>query len=629
MPEALSSAQQEAIRHRDGPAIVLAGPGSGKTTVITWRVRHLLTEEKIPGSRILVITFTRAAAGEMKERFMQMMSGDAAGVTFGTFHSVFYRILRAAYNYDASNILTSREQQQIIRELVADQSMEVPDISEFSENLLSEISSVKSNSLDIGHYYPKSCAGEVFRKVYAGYEEKLRSLRKVDFDDILTMTVELFEKRPDILKAWQDRFPYLLIDEFQDINAVQYRAVRLLAGKRGNLFIVGDDDQSIYRFRGARPEIMLGFEKDYPRAKRILLDINYRSDANIVSAAGNLIRNNKARFSKEIRALKPASSPVTLRICADAGEQNRVITDCLRAYAARGIPYEDMAILFRTNPGIRLVMDALMKTGIPFHVRDSLPNLFMHWISLDILACLKIAAGLDGSRAAWLRIINRPNRYIRREALQERGTSASCGMTDRMRSYYRDKPWMLDRIDKLEYDLRMVSQMTPYAAIHYFGNVVRYREYLAEYAAERHMAPEDLSDIFDAVLESSRGCQTLSDWLDFIEEYSQKLKSDALSPGQVPGGVCLSTMHSAKGLEYRIVLIPDINEDNIPHNRASLAPDIEEERRLFYVGMTRAKEHLHLFCLSGESGRKKAPSHFLSEIDRTLVGRIGEKSSAG
>ena len=261
--------------------LVLAGPGSGKTTVITNRVRYLTEKAGVDPSHILVITFTRAAAREMKERYAQMTRAGCSRVSFGTFHSVFFLILKLAYRYQAANIVREEQRIQFIKTLLGRCDLEVEDEGEFISSILSEISMVKGEMMDLDHYYAKNCPEEIFKQLYSGYEEQLRRHRLLDFDDMLVMCHQLFKERKDILSAWQDKYRYILIDEFQDINRIQYEIVKMLALPGNNLFIVGDDDQSIYRFRGARPEIMLGFERDYPDARRLLLDTNYRSSRQI------------------------------------------------------------------------------------------------------------------------------------------------------------------------------------------------------------------------------------------------------------------------------------------------------------------------------------------------------------
>ena len=339
-----NQAQMTALEHRDGPMMVLAGPGSGKTTVITHRIKRLL-EAGVDPSGILVITFTKAAATEMKERFLRLAreedekrkqaeqgakcaqrtggsrtgaekpffgtadpgpwrreacgtSLEAAGsrVSFGTFHSVFYHILKWAYRFPAGNVISGEEKRQYFKKFLDESEMEVEDEAEFISSIINEISYVKGERLDLKYYYSQNCPEEWFKKLYDGYDEMLKTTGKIDFDDMLVMCHELFTERKDILAAWQKKFKYILVDEFQDINLLQYQVVRMLALPENNLFIVGDDDQSIYRFRGAKPEIMLGFEKDFPGTKRVLLGTNYRSTKEIVETSLRLIEHNKVRF---------------------------------------------------------------------------------------------------------------------------------------------------------------------------------------------------------------------------------------------------------------------------------------------------------------------------------------------
>lgn len=387
-----SEAQKRAIRHKDGPALVLAGPGSGKTTVITNRVRYLTEKYGVQAGSILVITFTRAAAREMKERY-EKMTGQGSRVAFGTFHSVFFLILKLAYGYQASNIVREEQRIRFIREQAERMQLDLEDPAEFTASVLSEISMVKGEMMPLAHYYPKSCSEEVFKALYEGYEDQMRREKLLDFDDMLSMCYELFKARPDILTAWQKKYQYILIDEFQDINRVQYEIVKMLALPQNNLFIVGDDDQSIYRFRGARPELMLGFEKDYPEAERILLDINYRSVSTITESAGKVISNNKTRFPKEICALRGTGRPVDICLWPDPVNETLAIVSQLRDYAQMGIPYEEIAVLYRTNLGPRLLIEKLMEYNIPFHMRDTVPNLYEHWIAKNLFSYIKAARG--------------------------------------------------------------------------------------------------------------------------------------------------------------------------------------------------------------------------------------------
>ena len=304
MPGTFNREQEEAITHKGGPLMVLAGPGSGKTLVITYRVKWLIENAGVHPSNILVITFTRAAAEEMKKRFFMFDGMENAPVTFGTFHSVFFMILRYAYRYTAANIIREDVKRRYIKEMTENMEFEIEDENEFLSGIINEISYVKGEMMSLSYYHSNNCSDELFAQIYEGYEKRLREENLIDFDDMLVFCYELLKEREDIRTLWQNKFQHILIDEFQDINKVQYEIIRMLAGKGDHLFIVGDDDQSIYRFRGARPEIMLGFEKDYPEAKKVILNTNYRCSEEIVESAEHLISHNTKRFQRICRRLE-------------------------------------------------------------------------------------------------------------------------------------------------------------------------------------------------------------------------------------------------------------------------------------------------------------------------------------
>ena len=611
---AFHESQLQAIHHRQGPMMVLAGPGSGKTTVITHRVKYLVEECSVEPGSILVITFTKAAAQEMRQRFEKLTEGRRLPVSFGTFHAVFFAILKRAYRYDASNIARDEQRTAIIRELVDRYQMDVEDEAEFISQILSEISLVKGEMMNLDYYYSKNCSEEMFKKLYQGYEKAMVEKSLLDFDDMLVLCYELFTQRKDILEAWQRKYQYILIDEFQDINRVQYEIVRMLAAPQNNLFIVGDDDQSIYRFRGAKPEIMLGFEKDYPQAKRVLLGINYRSTSNIVDYAGRLIRHNKTRFEKEIRAARGAGRPVTTVGFADAPTETRTIIKEIQDYVQMGYRLSDIAVLYRTSMEPRLLMERLMEYNIPFQMRDALPNIYEHWITQDLLTYIRIAADPlaekhQAKRADALRIINRPKRYISREALDGQIVS-----WNQVKSWYRSKDWMVERIEDLEYDLKILKKLAPVAAVNYIRKAIGYDEYLKDYAEYRRMKPEELLELADQIQESASGYKTIDAWLLHMEEYGEQLKQQAQNwEVRDQDCVALMTMHSAKGLEFPIVYIMDANERVTPHHKAVLDADLEEERRMFYVAMTRAKDRLHVYYTKERYGKPQERSRFIDE----------------
>ena len=602
----VSNAQHQAITHGAGPAIVLAGPGSGKTLVITQRVRYLIEAYHVRPQEILVITFTKAAAQEMQSRFQALSR--QRGVTFGTFHAVFFHILKYAYHYSAANILTEEKKYQILQRLLSESGLHFEDEKETLSEIASEISVVKNEQIPLEHYYSKSCPEEVFRGFYRKYEEVHRREGLLDFDDMMTMTYELLTQRADILAAWQRHYRYILVDEFQDINLLQYAILRLLADPERNLFIVGDDDQSIYRFRGAKPEIMLNFPKDYPDAKQIVLDRNFRSVASVIRAAQLVIRENTKRFAKRAVHVRKGQGQIDIREFSGQEHESLYLIKKVQESLAGGMPPNEIAVLYRTNQGARPYAERLMEFNIPFEMRDALPNLYEHWIAKDLFAYLHLARErLD--RAEFLQVMNRPKRYIARDAIDAKVISLET-----LRTYYEDKDWMLDRIDRLELDLRMLKDMAPYAAVNYIRYGMNYEEYLQEYAKARRMKPEELTDILDEIQDGCRPFKTVEAWYEHLTAYKERLLEQRGKKERDPDAITLATLHSAKGLEFQEVFLVDINEGTIPHRKASMEADLEEERRLFYVGMTRAKDRLHLFYVRERYGKRVEPSVFLEPL---------------
>ena len=608
----LSEVQQKAVTHRDGPMLVLAGPGSGKTMVLTRRVQYLTEYYHIPPGEILVITFTKAAAREMKERYLRLTGSAHTAVSFGTFHAVFFQILKLAYGYGAEHILREEQKYQFLREAVYKQKLEPDDEAELIGSIASEISKVKNDRVKLQEYKATSCNTKSFIAIFNEYDNRLRRSNKIDFDDMLVYCYELLKERKDILGAWQRKFRYILVDEFQDINQLQYDIVRLLAAPEDNLFIVGDDDQSIYRFRGARPEIMLHFEQDYPAAKRVLLDVNYRCSRLIVEGACRVIENNKQRFSKKIRANNQEGPPILHHRFRDQEAEYECVIDKIKTYREKGGAYRDIAVLFRTNTQPRKLVEELISEGIPFRMRDALPNLYDHWIVRDIFAYLHMAQDMKQGmvkRSDFLQVMNRPKRYLGRECLESEYISWEA-----LLAWYDDKPWVCERIEKLEKDLKLCSHLSPTGALHYIRNIIGYEEYLKEYADYKGRKPEDLFGILDELKELSSGFKTLAEWEAHIAVIRAELLKQAREREQNTDGVALSTMHSSKGLEYRIVFIIDANEGITPHRRVLFEEDMEEERRLFYVAMTRAKELLYIFSVQKLYGKKAEQSRFVEEL---------------
>ena len=599
--------QKRAIAHLSGPMMVLAGPGSGKTSVIVERTAYMTGEGEIPASSVLVVTFSRAAAKEMRERFLKFTGQTSTAVTFGTFHGVFYGILKQAYGLGAGNILSEEEKYAILRELVVNCAAEQSQEGDFVEDIAKEISVVKGGRISLEHYYSSCCPDEVFRQIFQGYRKVLNERRKLDFDDMLLSCYELLKKRKDILSAWQKKFHYILVDEFQDINHLQYDIVKMLAAPENNLFVVGDDDQSIYHFRGAHPEIMLNFPEDFKNAETVILNINYRCSGNILDTAMKVIDHNENRYVKKLSTPNEPGEPVQIKEFRNPRDEYMAVAGLLRNRMEEGDNIEDTALLFRTNQEAEGLVAALMEYGVPFTMKEKLPNLFRHWICRNMIAYLKMAEG-DRSRSTFLEIMNRPNRYIARDALTEKNIDFKA-----LGEFYKDKDWMCDRITTMETHLRILKTMAPYAAINFIRNGMGYEEYLQEYARYRKIKPEELMETLNRIHESARGMKTLEEWMAYMDEYTRKLEEQAKKQDVKREGVVISTLHAVKGLEYDNVYIMNVNEGSMPYRKAVLEAHLEEERRLFYVGMTRAKKKLCLYYVRQQYEKEREPSRFLEE----------------
>lgn len=607
----LNHAQTEAVAHNKGPCMVLAGPGSGKTLTIAKRIEYLIMKHKVRPEEILVITFTKYAAWEMKNRTRSICGPSSYAVTFGTFHGIYYGILKWAYRLNQSNLLSDEEKYRILREILPgidwDQEPEADEEKDYLQELAIEIGNVKNNCMDIEEYEPVKYTTEKFRKLYRTYEETKKKYRKIDFEDMLIQCRDLFMKRPDILKKWQEKFQYILVDEFQDVNQAQYDVVRMLAAPQDNLFVVGDDDQSVYGFRGAKPGIMKEFMKDYPKARQILLDVNYRSSGYIVKGALRVIGNNKIRFEKKIEAFRKPDETVHVQEVKDPVQEAEYVLERIREYREKGVSYTEMAVLYRTNVDARAMSELMTEYQIPFVMKEHLNNIYEHFIALDMISYLRLSQG-EYDRKYFLQIANRPNRYLTRESMKTGNVSYES-----LRRYYRDKDWMVDRIDQLEWDMKMICDKTPYAAIQYIRKRMGYDEFLKEYAAYRKISSEDLFAVLEEIWQNSKGYGTIKEWFEHIESDGKMLKEQNKKNGEKEG-VNLMTMHAAKGLEFDTVFVIETNEGSCPYKKATANEEIEEERRLFYVAMTRAKRKLVISYVKEKNGKDLLPSRFVSEL---------------
>jgi len=606
----LNHNQQQAAQHQNGPMMVLAGPGSGKTAVITARAVGLIRDHNIEPRRILVITYSKAAATEMQRRFLQLSGESGASPIFGTFHSVFFRILRGHKNYDLEQILGEGERRVAIRGFLKELGYDLED--EFLSAVLGEMSLVKNELHNLDHYHSVAVGAADFRRLCNMYEAFKTEKNKIDFDDMLTMTYSMLKSEPVQLARWRQAYPYIMIDEFQDINRVQYETVKLLASPANNLFIVGDDDQSIYKFRGSRPEFLLHFPKDYPGAASVTLDTNYRSTNQIIGYANKIIAKNQLRYDKIIIGTGQEGPKPLLLTSEDQNQEAAKIAERIRTMWKKGADLDSIAIIYRLNLQGRAFADAFMNSNIPYRNRDEMPVIYDHWIAADFFAYLRLAlklyrkqkTGYDKDAEG---IINKPYRFISKAFMQGMKQSDS----DLFQAYHRDPTLHAaskTRIEELKADLVSIAKRETSAAIKYIRQVVGYNDHILDHSAYRKLNPAGLIEIADELQEAAKAFPNPEAFM----AHGRAQVAAAKAPQAKRGPSCtLTTFHSAKGLEFDRVFIAGAVEDVIPYVRSKTEADIEEERRLFYVGVTRARHELYISTIKTRYEKKVEPSRFL------------------
>lgn len=552
----------------------------------------------------------------MKERFERLTAGKNYPVTFGTFHSIFYGILKCAYGIGANNLMSEKESSVLLQEVLdqtdIESTPEVEDEEELVRELLREVGMVKNGLCHLKDFHSKYLTQDEFAEVFRSYEHQKKELKKFDFDDMLVQCYALFRKKPEILQGWQKRFQYILIDEFQDINRVQYEVIRMLAAPRYNLFVVGDDDQSIYGFRGAKPELMLYMKQEFPSLRTISLTVNYRSTEFITGAAARVILHNDTRFYKRVQSFRGRGQNVHVQEVLDEQEEAQYVTEEIQKKLDQGIKPGEIAVLFRAAVQARMISEILSEHRIPFEMRDYVTNFYRHFIVKDMMAYLQLAAG-KRDRSLFLTICNRPLRYLARNSMENRQVNF-----EDLRKFYCDKDWMLDIIDQFDVDVRMMKNMAPYAAIQYIRKKIGYDDFLKEYAEKHQISWKQLMDVMAELEERSKNFKSYDEWEIHIAKYTQELEEQQAKARKIKGErenkVQLMTIHSAKGLEFEDVFVIHANEGEIPHQKAEKKDEIEEERRLFYVALTRAKNNLCISYITQKNGNSIKPSRFVEEL---------------
>lgn len=608
MSKKLNTAQQKAVCHETGPMLVLAGPGSGKTTVLLCRISRLLERGLAKPQEILALTFSKAAAEEMKSRFENL--NGASGVSFGTFHSIFFRILRSRYGWNVEQIFQEEERRNILRNSIEAEKWDIPDLEEYISQFFSQLSLMNSELEQPNRFTPTGMPVEEFRKLYRAYEGYKERHEKLDFDDMLTQCYQLLREDAAVREYWQRKYKFILVDEFQDVNQAQFACLQILAEKHQNLFVVGDDDQSIYAFRGARPDFLLRFPTLYPAAKKVTLNTNYRSTERIVNLAERVIGNNEVRFVKNMKGIGEAGDKVTFFLAEDAAKEAAHIAEKIGRLLDEGMPLTEIAVIYRTNLQGGAFARELYKRGIPYDLRDNSGNVYEHWVAKDLLAYLLLAEN-EESDSALRRILNKPKRYIGKDLLAEAETMPYT----LLRSFFvcpSLKGWQEENLENLRIDLNQIRKRTPYDAVKYIRKVIGYDEYLEEFAAYRRTSAQVLQEIADEIMETAKDCADVRSFREQLERLSLQMKEQSRKKGQKRNGVALMTMHGAKGLEFRAVFLPSLVEGIVPHEKGM--DTVAEERRLFYVAMTRASEKLCLSAILQRYEKERKPSRFLAEM---------------
>ena len=609
MAKTLHPNQIHAISHGTGPMLVLAGPGSGKTTVIIQRIRRLTEKMGVSPYRILVITFTKAAAEQMKTRYAALQG--KTGVMFGTFHSIFFRILRQACGYSLEQVLSEDERRNTMQKLVTEARISVQDQEEYIQQFFSQYSLMKNQLQDVSDFMPEGLPKDEFVALTKKFDGWKRRNEKIDFDDMLTECYEVLSQDEKTRKMWQDRFDYILVDEFQDVNRAQYACLQMLAAPKNNLFVVGDDDQSIYGFRGASPSFMLDFPKDFPGTEKVFLDVNYRCSGRIIRLASQVIGTNMSRYEKNIKGDRDLGARINVFVAIDSGEEAELIAQKIARLLEEGMPIEEIAVIFRTNIQGGAFARALFRRGIPYHLRDGGFHLYDHWIARDLAAYLFLAENRD-SDASLLRIVNKPKRYISKDLLAE-AEQMPYGLLRSLHVCPSLQKWQAEHLESLEEDLRQIQKRKPYEALRYVRKVVGYDEYLSDYAAYRKASLSNMIENADEITETAKGTESGTEFVRKMEELSRQMKEQSKQKGNTHG-VTLTTFHGAKGLEFGAVFLPSLAEGIIPYEKGRKGSALEEERRLFYVGLTRTKDRLFLSFTENRYEKPLKPSRFLMEM---------------
>ena len=575
----LNENQKKAVEHVEGPCMVLAGPGSGKTRVITYRIANMIVNNNIPPARILAISFTKNSSMEMKNRALQICNDPRINkVTFGTFHAVFYKILRYFGSYNMNSILDEKTKRITIKGILKNLKVENGEDDETVGQVINEISYVKNELMDKQDFESDILTKDEFINTYNMYEEYKEQVKKIDFDDMLLRTYYLLSENKRALEMVRQVYKYILVDEFQDINKVQFEVLKLMANPNNNIFVVGDEDQSIYGFRGARPDFLLQFEEYFKGTEKILLDINYRSKKEIIDVSNKLIEKNVSRYDKTIKCHQGQGATVNYIMPKDSEDEAiQIGKEILEEIKKDYVEYSDFAVIYRTNIQSRALVDVFMDMRIPFVVKDSIVTIYDHWAAQDILAYLRIGV-TPNSNKDWIRIINKPFRYISKSNLSYVSKyEEHKNVFDILIDKNDTAPFQAKKLNELKSDISYLNKISLGSAIQYIISSLGYIDYLREYANKFNQNFSDLEEVLEELKGAAEGFKTIIEFLTHVENVKEEIEKNKI----IKDGVILSTIHGVKGMEFKNVFIINCVEETIPH-KSSIEDNLEEERRLFY-----------------------------------------------
>ncbi len=608
MQSNLDNQQKQAVSLEFGPALILAGPGSGKTFVIGQRVLYLIQKKGVLPNQILVLTFTKAAADELKERACKLLPNSIEKPFFGTFHSFFYQVLKSTYEFRTFSILTKKQKFQQLKQLLKTQ-YGLEKVSNYMlQDILSFISKYKNDIVDYSaeHYF----SYEELVLICKEYDYYNYNNKTMDYDDIICYALKVLKQDTKVLDKVQKEVAHILVDEFQDVNKKQYELLILLAGKRGNIYVVGDDDQSIYGFRGAGEQNVFQFEKDFEPIQKVFLGSNYRCAKEIVELSSKVISHNQKRFAKELFAKKSEKGAIVCRCFISKEKECVYISDEVKKNLLEG-NVGDIAILCRTNRQLDMIAESLKSRQITYVKKEKSAGFYEQYFIKPVIAYMLFASGRDRSRETLFCFLNKPTRYVKREIF-----TSSEYQHKKLYDIKLEDSRVYQILVELEKSCSIIDSVSPVMAILYILKVIGYEEYvlaLCKNSKER----EDFLQSINELKERAGLYKSIGAWMDYVLwERENEIETGSKICDNQKEKVFLYTYHGAKGLEFEQVFLPFLNNKSVPYGKALAMEQLEEERRMFYVALTRCKKKLYLSYVENDT-KKDTVSVFLSESQIT------------